>query len=350
VLRTQKSPSAPLPRPSRSLLLLLLLTVGSMLLLPLMLSPLPPPTLPFGSLSFTDSGQYYPATSAGTSDRVTLQVQHLPPAATPYAAWLMADPSDTHTPPILLGRLQPHPDGSATLHYSSPDHRNLLAHASGLRITQQAPDPARPSADPQTWRLQGWLPASLLSHLRSLLSGDQQLPTGLLLWTTHTVAGLEICSTQAQSSWSPTLSDAAADLIHHALRCILETLDGPPHSLGLWSQDPPGSLEQIERHLRALVRSPALTELGMARQADGVLLRMLQSLGLLRQETAALLQASPAQLRQPQSLSTLNSIAALVTTLKEGSFDPRSGTSSGGTLWLAARIQQLATIPLQPPP
>ena len=390
------SPLTPLPRPRQRhplliTALIVLLTVGSIVLIPLMLSPLPPTTNTIGTLSFANSGQYTPTTSAGYSDIVTLSLSSLPAPdpTTAYFAWLMADQTDALTPPLLLGHLPLHADGSATLSYASADHSNLLAHYSGLRITEQAAssDPASPSRNPQTWRWQGWLPQtpnpsdenhySFLSHLRHLLSGDpalqdNQIPGGLMQWTTRNVAQLEICSNQAQSIWGASMSDANAELIHHNLLCILDYIDGqswiwqdvPPHSpwaidplagkLGLLSsspnQEPPSYLPHIDIHLTALAASPGVSseQQAVATQADGVVKRMIEHLTQVRQNARELVKATPAQLRQPQALTLLNQITALVTALKDGGFDPATGTNIGGTLWLAARIQQMATVALQP--
>jgi len=60
-----------------------------------------------GQVSFGNSGQLDPASSKGLNDTITVSLHGLavPAAGQSDYAWLMPDPSDDTTRPLLLGKL-----------------------------------------------------------------------------------------------------------------------------------------------------------------------------------------------------------------------------------------------------
>jgi len=341
-----------------------------------------------GTLAFTDSGQYDPHTTVGYNDIVTLSAHSLtvPEAGKAYSAWLLPDPTDDETVPLLLGRLTVN-GGNTTLRYVSPTHTNLLAHYSGVRIIEQ-PDkgnPSTPSQDPKTWCWEGWLPNtptpgdvqqySLLSHLRHLLAEDpilreNTIPGGLVTWTTRNVAKVQEWSSAAQGGWGAQMSDGDADLIHRNLIRILDYLDGQSYAwqdvpagspwlvdpvagkLGILSytqgQQLPGYLQHVNTHLKGVADAPNHTDeqKKTAIEVDGVITRMIDGLTQVRKDAVQLVQRSNEQLRQSDTLTLLNEMATLTKEANSGWFDEGTRENIGGAIWLNVRLQQLATISL----
>lgn len=347
-----------------------------------------------GMLTFTDSGQYDPATTVGYNDIVTLPLHHLttPQTGMAYFVWLLPDlqpeQGDNRTGPLLLGRLWMD-GGNATFRYASPAHTNLLAQYSGVRIIEQPAngDPSSPSPDPKTWRWDGWIPTTpmpgdehlftMLSHFRHLLAKDPNLQDdniagGLVIRMRRNVEKVQEWSSAAQGSWGSQMSDGNADLIHRHLLRILDYLDGysyvsqdvPARSpwlvdllagkMGLLSytqgQEPPGYLQHVRSHLIGLEGSPGRTEEQKkgAIQVDGYMTRMIKDLTQVRKDAVQLVHRSNAQLRQPDTLTLLNDVANLTREVNSGWFDSTTSQNQGGAIWMNVRIQQLATISLEP--
>jgi hypothetical protein len=370
-----------------------LFLVISALLLPVMLliptrpthpvHPIPA-VIPVGTFSFESSNQFNPTLTQGYNDIVKLSLSHLPapPRGFSYAAWLMPDPSDDSTVPLFLGILHA---GSIHVTYTSPDHTNLLASYSGVRVTIQPANsrPETPSLDPKTWKWQGVLPMqpspgdedqySLLSHLRHLLARDptlqaNHLPGGLVLWLTQNVAKIEEWAGSAQGDWHGMQTSAeSADQIHRHLLRILEYLDGassyeldvPAGSpwivdplagkIGLLdrvpNQQPPAFLVHVDIHLTGLANAPGHTiqQQRLAVFIDQVITRMKGDLQRVRKDAALLVPMNAQQLRQVSNQETVNEIANLTSEVKSGWFDTQTGENIGGVLWMTSRLQQLAS-------
>ena len=372
---------------------IVLLLVVSAILLPLMfLVPMHPthPTtaiVPLGTLSFESSDQFNPTLTRGYNDIVNLSLHSIsaPPKGFSYYAWLMPDPSNDSTVPLLLGTLHP---GSINLTYTSPDHTNLLTFYSGVRITVQPGNSIleTPDQDPKTWKWQGFIPNipspgdenhySLLSHLRHLLAKDptlqaNQIPGGLDLWLTQNVSKVEEWASAAQGDWhGMQTSPGDTDQIHRQLLRILEYLDGefyyerdvPTGSpwivdpsagkIGLLdrvqSQQPPAFLVHVDIHLTGLASSPGHTmqQQQLAVLIDKVITRMSMDLQQVRNDAAILVKMNMQQLRLPGNQAKLNEIANLTSEVKSGWFDIHTGEDIGGVLWITSRLQQLASVPI----
>ncbi|BCL79540.1 hypothetical protein ccbrp13_20050 [Ktedonobacteria bacterium brp13] len=339
-------------------------------------------------MTFTSSGQFDPALTSGYNDVVTLSLQHVtpPPAGMVYGVWLMPDKADDETMPLILGHLSVMSHGQAYLQYTAAAHTNLLATYSGVRIImqQQNSNPMTPPQDPQTWCWEGWFPNiptpgdakgySWLSHLRHLLAQDPTLqqnhiPGGLVTWMTRNLSKIEEWSSAAQGSWGEHMSDGTADLIHRQLIRIIDYLDGASYAwqdvpnspwlvdpvagkIGLLNvipnQEPPGYLAHVDLHLNGLTNAPGHTQAQqmLALQIDPVMTRVTTDLLRVRKDAILLVHDTDTQLRQPKTLSILNEMVALTMECNSGWFDPGTGEDSGGVIWLAARMQQFATVDL----
>ena len=385
-LHTARSQQGRKRRIIAGLIVLLLLASLILVLLNTLLNPAPTTPQTVGTLIFTDSGQYDPATTVGFNDIVTLSLHNLttPQTGMAYFVWFLPDQGDDTTPPLLLGRLAVNA-GKATLQYASPAHTNLLAQYSGVRIIEQQAlnDPSTPSPDPKTWHWEGWIPHtptpgdahqySMLSHFRHLLAKDPTLQAnhisgGLLIWMARNMEKVEEWSSAAQGSWA----DKNPDLIHRHMLRILDYLDGQAYvwhdvpagspwlvdpvagKLGLLSyaqdQQPPGYLPHVDHHLQGLVASPGHTEAQkkVAIQVDKDLTRMINDLEQVRKDAIQLVRRSNEQLLQPDALTLLNEMTTLTREANSGWFDPTTHTNAGGAIWMNAQAQQMATISLTP--
>lgn len=396
-------PLSPLPSPTRKVRgrvfligggLLLTLVVASALLLPLMLTPTQSQAgtagvgSTVGTLAFLSSGQVDQDLTQGYNDLITLNLHGLPAphAGETYYAWLMPDPSDEATAPLLLGTVAGGQTGQTALTYTSPRHTNLLASYSGVRVTEQAsdPPPSTPGLDPASWRWEGWLPNtpaptdenqySFLAHLRHLLARDPTLSAnnlagGLVLWMMRNVAKVEEWASAAQGSWhGASTTGADLGLIHRHLLRILAYLDGQAY---YWRDVPAGSpwivdqqggkiglidcvpdqvpsayLEHVDIHVNGLANAPGHTsaQQQLAVLVGTVIHTMEGDLQRVRRDAEALVKMTPGQLRQPGSLVMLDEMANLTTAVKSGWLDPQTGENIGGVVWMMARIEQLATI------
>ena len=369
---------------------LLLLVLMSAITLPLMMAPTPSTSasgmpLSVGTISFLSSGQVDPAFTHGYNDRISLNLPNVPTshAQMAYYAWLLPDPSDHSTAPLLLGTLHV---GRNSFVYTSPEHTNLLASYSGVRITEQSANatPSAPSQDPRTRRWDGFISTiptpgdenhySLLSHLRHLIAQDPTLQAnglsgGLALWMTRNASKVNEWSSAAQGQWHGAHTSANdAALIHRHLARILEVLDGqfyygrdvPSGSavqidpqmvkIGLIesipNQNPPAYLEHVNLHLTGLANSPGHTQeqQRLALVVDTAVMRMEKDLQQVRKDAATLIRMNADQLRQSETPSTLDEMSTLTTEVTSGWLDPNTGENTGGVVWLNARLQRLATI------
>ena len=367
-----------------ALLLLSLIAVPLLLLPPFPTTPkTSPAAAPVGVLAFMSSGQFDPSTTRGYNDIITMSLRSLPAPDRGrfYYIWLLPDSGDDTTPPLLIGSL--HTGGPINIIYSSPTHINLLASYSGVRITVQSSKnaPAIPSQNPADWRWQGIFPNtptpgdenhySLLSHLRHLLARDptlqaNQIPGGLAIWLTRNVSKVEEWASAAQGDWHSAQTDVSQ--IHNQMLRILEYLDGefyytrdvPTGSVWLVdpqagkiglldrvpNQNPPGFLVHVDIHLTGLAEAPGhtLQQKQLAILVDTVIQRMSADLLQVRTDAAKLVNMNAQQIRKQGNEAILNDIVMLTSETNSGWFDPHTGENVGGGVWLASRLQQLATI------
>src|SRR5581483_4062589 len=69
--------------------------------------PSAPATMPLGMLAFGSSGQFNPDLTQGYNDTITLSLRSIstPPQGMSYYIWLMPDPGDDATQPLLISTL-----------------------------------------------------------------------------------------------------------------------------------------------------------------------------------------------------------------------------------------------------
>jgi hypothetical protein len=364
------------------------LLVSALLLVPLFFSLHQPRvssrsgTAPLGSLSFSSSEQYDRKSSRGLNDMLSLNLHSLaaPKAGNAYYAWLLPDlPNDETFLPLLLGKLSINA-GGAQLHYNHPQHTNLLANFSKVKITEQ-PDgniPTFPSLDPKLWRYSGAIPNtptpgdekkySLLSHLRHLLAGDPTLDSiglagGLEVWLSR--------NTDKINEWASAAHDEhSTALIHRHIVRIVEYLDGQAYFQGdvpqgtSWSvdslegrlglldivpdQNPAGYLTHVDTHLRGLTGAPGHTaeQRQLAVQIDAAINTIKTQMQQIRQDTVQLVKMNETQLGQQDALSKLNEITSLAKQAQGGQFDRDTNGITGGVIWIDHQIQRLADIPV----
>ncbi|GCE15018.1 hypothetical protein KTT_48770 [Tengunoibacter tsumagoiensis] len=374
---------------------LVLMLLASLIVVPLLLLPTHPTTIkrntetgPIGTLMFGSSGQFDPSITRGYNDIIMMSLHSIPPppAGLCNDVWLLPDAGDDTIPPLLIDSL--HTGGDVHVMYTSPDHTNLLASYSGVRVIAQSSTitPDTPSQDPADWRWQGFIPNtptpgdgkhySLLSHLRHLLAKDptlqeNQLPGGLATWLTRNVAKVEEWASAAQGDWHGLQTDGTQ--IHNHMLRILAYLDGWSYYLqdvpaaspwivdpqagkiGLLNrvpnQNPPGFLEHVAMHLTGLAEAPGHTaqQRQLSILVDTAILRMRTDLLQVRTDAAKLAQMNGEQLQQQDTDTILNEMAMLTTEVKSGWFDPSTGENMGGVLWIASCLQQLTTIPVTLP-
>lgn len=366
---------------------LALLLAVSVLLLPQLLNPPQTGTahlMTVGLVAFSSSGQLDPLATTGINDTITVQVHDLPLPASGnrYSAWLLPDAKEGATRPLLLGTV-PVQDGSGQLVFSQPHHQDLLAHYSGVRLTEEPAThpPLTASPNPATWRAEGWIPDvptpgdeagySLLDHLRHLLAQDPTLEHiglsgGLGIWFERNSQKVVEWASAARDDWQT----AQTPLLHRQIIRILDYLDGSvyvahdvpsgspwlvdPHAgqIGLLTfaqnQEPPAYLAHIALHLEGVINAPGHTpaERQRAIQIHAALDQVQTHLEHVRQDAFSLVKMDAIHLRQPTALSLLDDLDTQATEAYVGTFDPQTGETTGGALWIDHQLQALAVIPL----
>lgn len=127
-------------------------------------SPTPGASGPAGHLTFHDD--------QGRSDQARLDVTGLPAAGTEIVAWLTATGGET----LRIGTLSPDASGAATLTYTDPQRRNLIAQFDGVLVTAE---PHAGAKQPDgTQLIAARLPAGALAPLRQLLVRGEGTPNG----------------------------------------------------------------------------------------------------------------------------------------------------------------------------
>jgi hypothetical protein len=105
----------------------------------------------------------------------------------------------------------------------------------------------------------------------------------------------------------------------------------------------------VDIHLAGLAGAPGHTkqQQQLAILIDKkVIAKMITDLQQVRKDAVMLSKMTVQQLRQPGNLATLDEMMNLATEVKSGWFDSQTGENIGGVLWINARLQQLATLPV----
>jgi hypothetical protein len=380
--------------------LVTLLVIAGAVLLPALFSAQPelmgtrqtvaPVVASVGQIAFTSSGQLDPASSKGLNDTITLNLHNLsmPANGQSYYAWLMPDPTDDNTPPLLLGKLSI-VGGTAHLSYIHPDHENLLASYSGFEVAEQPSNqmPTTPPLDPKAWRYVGNIPNiptpgdeqhhSLLSHMRHLLAKDPTLQQiglqgGLDIWLYRNTEKILEWSSAARDNWA---GGQQTDLIHRHMIRVLDYLDGAAYvynsgdipsgspllvdpqagRIGLLEVSPtqvlPAYLTHVHIHLQGLINAPGHSQeqRQLAIKIDNALKTDTSLLQKVRQDAVKLVRMSDTELKSNGALSLLNDMVTNTNTAYTGQFDPTVGGNINGIVWIHNELQGVASMPVTTP-
>jgi len=300
----------------------------------------------------------------------------------------LPDPTDDTTLPRLLGKLAI-TGGKAQLTYIDPNHDDLLASYSGLRVTEQPNNAVltTPPLDPKTWRYVGSIPTiptpgdekqySLLNHIRHLLAKDPTLQDiglagGLDTWLDRNSEKILEWSSAARDSWA---GGQQTDLIHRHMIRVLDYLDGgasistsgdlpvdtpllvDPQAgrIGLLEVMPtqvlPGYLTHVDIHLQGVMNAPGHTpaQRQLVIRIDPILKQVTTLMQKIHQDAVTLVKMNDTQLQSQDALTLLNDMVTNATSAYMGQVDPATGGNINGVTWIQNELQGLATIPITTP-
>jgi hypothetical protein len=343
-----------------------------------------------GHVTFLSSNQLSENSSQGLDDKVLVDLNQLPQPANGknYYAWLLGDKGQGDMKTILLGIL-PVVNGHAQLLYAGDQsHTNLLNITSRFLVTEEdaGAAPLTPSPDYSTWRYYGEISQapinapdntqhfSYLDHLRHLLASDPtldelELPGGLNTWLYRNMSKILEWTGSTRDQWQE--SKDVSFVRRQTLR-TLTYLDGvsfvsrdlPPNTginvnerlarIGLLdvdgpTQDPPGYLSHVSKHLYGLLEANTATPALRAKVAAIVaaLDNVKTWLVKVHHDAFEIMHMSDKQLRQSATLSLLNDMIDNATNAFSGQPDPVSGQMREGVTWIHDQIQALATLDVQ---
>jgi hypothetical protein len=340
-----------------------------------------------GHVTFVSSNQLSESSSQGLNDEVLVDLNRVPQPATgkSYYAWLLGDKSQGDLKTLLLGTL-PITNGHTQLFYpGDANHTNLLEMNSRFLVTEEdaGTTPLTPSPDYSTWRYYGEIAQtpinapdntqhfSYLDHLRHLLASDPtldelELPGGLSTWLYRNVNKIQEWTESMRDQWQESKD---VGLVHRQTLRTLTYLDGisfvardlPPNTgpnvnerlarIGLLdvdgpTQDPPGYLSHVSKHLYGLLEAKTATPALRAKVAtivaalDNVKAWLIQ----VHHDALQIINMSNKQLQQPGTLTLLNDMIYNATNAFTGHLDPISSQMREGVTWIHDQLQSLATL------
>jgi hypothetical protein len=292
-LTPQPAPPRPPARPRRGLVMIvsaivLLVLIGSGVGAFLFLQPAQSPTI-VGHASFTSGQQFTAQGTPIVNDGFQIQLQNIPAPSSGnrYYAWLQ----DNQTEPVsvYLGALTLN-QGVASLTYTDPQHRDLLATVSNFLVTEESASvpPNTPSVDKGRWRYFATLPNtpspkdhfSYLDHVRHLLSGEPaldrlQLHGGINFWFLNNVLQMQQETIVVRDHVNlTTVRQQLANILYYLDgKCAPQDLSNAPgtrlpendmiahdSTVGLLDcaqvPEPPGHITHIGTHLAGLAQAP----------------------------------------------------------------------------------------------
>ncbi len=342
-----------------------------------------------GHAYFSSSGLLSPDSTQGITDLLQINLDNIPPpqSGKSYYAWLL---NDIHMDwkPIFLGPLTVN-HGIADLSYpGNALHSDLLATNSRFLLTEEdaAVPPSNPSLDSSTWRYYAEFsqipnPAdtvnhySLYDHTRHLLADDPKvkaagLTGGLDIWLYRNTQKILEWAGSARGSWKYNDAGSSA-FIRRQLTRIMDYLDGTYYiqkdlpgqdllanatiaKVGLLTfdpqtQNPPGYVYHIGKHLRELTQIPqsSAQQRALAIQINQALDRVNLWLQAIRTEVLQLYHMNDAQLFGNDGRTLLNSVATLANTTFVGQVDPNTDQVTDGVVQIHYNIQRLATFDIR---
>lgn len=337
-----------------------------------------------GHAYFVSSGLVSPESGQGITDKLQINLQNVspPPSGKSYYAWLLNDKTLDYKP-LYLGQLAFN-NGTLTMFYPGDAvHSDLLATNNRFLITEEDATgaPTSPSLDPAAWvyyaefSQQKPVPTdpksySLYDHLRHLLADDPKvkaagLTGGLDIWLYRNTQKVLEWSGSARDFWKYQNAGSSA-FIHRQLTRIMDYLDGTVYvqkdlpgqplladptisKVGLLTfdpltQDPPGYLYHIGRHLQEITALPATTaaQKALAIQINQGINGVNLWLRAIRDDVLKLYPMTDAQLFGPEGRSLLDDMATLANYAFAGKIDQHAQVTFG-VVQIHYDIQRLAT-------
>ena len=338
-----------------------------------------------GHAYFASSGFVSPDSRQGITDQLQINLENVSPAplGKSYYAWLLNDKT-MDWKPIYLGQLAFN-NGTLSLFFPGDAiHSNLLATNSRFLITEEdaSAAPSSPSLDPNAWVYYAEfsqikpIPTnpksySVYDHVRHLLSDDPKVKAAGL------TGGLDIWlyrNTQKVLEWSGSARDAwkfkSVDFIHRQLARIMDYLDGTLYvqkdlpGQGLYAdpniskvglltfdpqtQDPPGYLYHIGKHLHELT---ALPQISAAQKALAIQIKQwIDGVNLwlhtIRDDVLKLYAMDNARLTGNDGRTLLDEVATLANDAFVGKVDAHAQVTNG-VAQIHYAIQRLATFDIR---
>ena len=338
-----------------------------------------------GHAYFASSGFVSPYSKQGITDQLQINLENVSPAplGKSYYAWLLNDKT-LDWKPIYLGQLTFN-NGSLSLFFPGDTvHSNLLATNSRFLITEEdaSAPPSSPSLDPNAWVYYAEfsqikpIPTnpksySVYDHIRHLLSDDPKVKAAGL------TGGLDIWlyrNTQKVLEWSGSARDAwkykSVDFIHRQLARIMDYLDGTLYvqkdlpGQGLYAdpniskvglltfdpqtQDPPGYLYHIGKHLHELT---ALPQTSAAQKALAIQIKQwIDGVNLwlhtIRDDVKKLYAMDIAHLTGNDGRTLLDEVATLANDAFAGKVDAHAQVTNG-VAQIHYAIQRMATFDIR---
>jgi eukaryotic-like serine/threonine-protein kinase len=368
-----------------AILVVLVLLIGSGWSLFSQPATVPKPLV--GHAFFVSSGLMDLTSARGIADGLQVHLENLsdPSPGKSYYAWLLAGSNqELDALPVLLGTLAVH-NNQARLDYpGDANHSNLLSKYNHLLITEEDSNlrPANPSPNTSTWQYAAAFSRtpdpqdttnhfSLFDHLRHLLSQDPKIKKlglvgGLDTWLYRNTLKILEWSGSARDL---ALSGGDTGLIRRQLVRILDYLDGakyvqtenlPPDlppvlvdpviaQVALLeispTQDPPGYLKHISKHLYGITQSPGVTseQKQLALEINSAMDNVQTWLTDLHKDAEELIHKPADQLVQPQTFPLFNDMFELANNAFVSQTDPHTGQVKEGVAQIHYKIQSLAT-------
>ena len=338
-----------------------------------------------GHAYFASSGFISPDSRQGIADELQINLINVSPAPSgkSYYAWLLND-KNLDWKPIYLGQLA-YNNGTLNLFYAGDAiHSNLLATNSRFLVTEEdaSATPTSPSLDPHAWVYYAEFSQikpvptdpksySLYDHIRHLLADDPKvkaagLTGGLDIWLYRNTQKILEWAGSARDSWK----NKSVDFIHRQLLRIMDYLDGTLYvekdipgqrllanpnvsKIGLLTfdpltQDPPGYLYHIGKHLHEITALPQTSAkqralaIQIKQEIDGVNLWMRS----IREDVIKLYAMDDTHLTGQDGLTLLDEVATLANDAFVGKVNTNAQVTDG-VVQIHYAIQQLATFDIR---
>ncbi len=322
-----------------------------------------------------------PGSNQGITDQLQIKLGNFPPpqSGKAYYAWLLNN-INLDAKAIPLGQLTVN-NGTAVLFFAGDaNHSNLLATNSRFLITEEdsAAPPVSPSLDHATYRYyaefsqkkpnpQNPTSYSLYDHIRHLLASDPKvtaagLTGGLDIWLYRDTQKILEWAGSARDAWK----DGNAAFIQRQLTRIIDYLDGSTYAqqdlpgqklladpviakIGLLTfdpltQDPPGYLYHIDKHLREIIALPETSteQRALASQINSAINSLAVWFNEMHREVLQLYHMTTAQLLGSAGRSLLDSVATYANDAFVGQINSQAQVTAG-VVQIHYEIQRMAT-------